>query len=121
MPFTIRPVVPEDTPALSRICLLTGDAGQSAESLHRHCELPGLVWALPYVSLPSETARTWGFVLVDDAASDDDHKTNSPRAGCGTRGVPGCEPRAFARQSAAGGPEARLGTETNRTRCGAFA
>lgn len=77
MPFTIRPVVPEDSPALSCICLLTGDAGQSAESLHRHCELPGLVWALPYVSLPSETARTWGFVLVDDVASDDDHTTTT--------------------------------------------
>jgi len=77
MPFTIRLVVPEDTPALSRICLLTGDAGQSAESLHRHCELPGLVWALPYVLLPLETARTWGFVLVDDAASDDDHTTKT--------------------------------------------
>lgn len=76
MPFTIRPVVPEDTPALSRICLLTGDAGQSAESLHRHCELPGLLWALPYVSLPSETAHTWGFVLVDDAV-DNDHTTNT--------------------------------------------
>lgn len=75
MPFTIRPVVPEDTPALSRICLLTGDAGQSAEPLHRHGKLPGLVWALPYVLLPPETAQTWGFVLTDDAVSDDDHTT----------------------------------------------
>jgi ribosomal protein S18 acetylase RimI-like enzyme len=77
MPFTIRPVVPEDAPALSRICLLTGDAGQSAEHLHRHCELPGLVWALPYVSLPSETARTWGFVLVDETALDDGGTTKA--------------------------------------------
>lgn len=76
-PFTIRPAVPEDTPALSRICLLTGDAGQSAESLHRHGELPGFVWVLPYVLLPSETARTWGFVLVDDAASNDVHTTET--------------------------------------------
>jgi ribosomal protein S18 acetylase RimI-like enzyme len=77
MPFTIRPVVLEDAPALSRICLLTGDAGQSAEHLHRHCELPGLVWALPYVSLPSETARTWGFVLVDETALDDGGTTKA--------------------------------------------
>jgi ribosomal protein S18 acetylase RimI-like enzyme len=76
MPFTIRPVVPPDTPAVSRICLLTGDAGQSAEPLHRHGELPGLAWALPYILLPSKTAHTWGFVLVDDAAPDDDHTTN---------------------------------------------
>ena len=73
--FTIRPVVPEDITALSRICILTGDAGQSAEPLHRHGELPGLLWALPYVLLPTETAQTWGFVLVDDAAPDDDHTT----------------------------------------------
>lgn len=75
MPFTIRPVVPEDTPALSRICLLTGHAGQSAEPLHRQGELLGLVWALPYVLLPPETAQTWGFVLADDAAPDGDHTT----------------------------------------------
>jgi len=77
MPFAIRPVFPEDTPALSRICLLTSDAGQSAELLHRHCELPGLVWALPYVSFPSETARTWGFVLVGETALDDGGTTKS--------------------------------------------
>ncbi|KAI0251250.1 hypothetical protein BJV78DRAFT_1126455 [Lactifluus subvellereus] len=77
MPFTIRPVVPADTPALSRICLLTGDAGQSAEPLHRHGELPGLAWALPYVLISSKAARTWGFVLVDEtAAPDEDHIMN---------------------------------------------
>jgi len=27
-----------------------------------------LVWALPYVLLPPETAQTWVFVLADDAA-----------------------------------------------------
>ncbi len=75
MPFTIRPVVPEDTSALSRICLLTGHAGQSAEPLHTHGELPGLVWALPYVLLPPKTAQTWCFVLADDAAPDDGHTT----------------------------------------------
>ena len=29
------------------------------------------------MSLPSETARTWGFVLADDAASNDDHTTGA--------------------------------------------
>lgn len=75
MLFTIRPVVPADAPALSRICLLTGDAGQSAEPLHRHGELPGLAWALPYVLLSSNTTRTWGFVLVDEAAAPDDDRS----------------------------------------------
>jgi len=77
MPFTIRPVVPEDSPALFRIALLTGDAGQSAESLHRHHELIGLLWAVPYASLTPETAHTWGFVLVDDAALEDDCSTKT--------------------------------------------
>lgn len=75
MSFAIRPVVPEDITAISRICLLTADAGRSAETLHRLGELPGLVWALPYVLLPPMTARTWGFVLVDTSVSDDDHTT----------------------------------------------
>ena len=74
MSFAIRPVAPEDVTAISRICLLTADAGRSAETMHRHDELPGLVWALPYVLLPPMTAHTWGFVLVD---TDDDHTTRT--------------------------------------------
>ncbi|KAI0269134.1 acyl-CoA N-acyltransferase [Gloeopeniophorella convolvens] len=76
MPLTIRPAVPADAPALSRICLLTGDAGQSAESLHKHGQLLGLFWALPYVLLPSERAHTWAYVLADDTAPDD-HSTDA--------------------------------------------
>ncbi|TFK43409.1 acyl-CoA N-acyltransferase [Crucibulum laeve] len=57
----IREVTQDDAPALSRICLLTADAGVSAEVLHDHKELPGLVYAVPYVNLPT----TWGFVLDD--------------------------------------------------------
>ncbi|THH12541.1 hypothetical protein EW146_g7594 [Bondarzewia mesenterica] len=64
MPLVIRPATSADAPALSRICLLTADAGLSAEPLHAYGELPGLVWALPYVHVPG---CTWGFVLVDDA------------------------------------------------------
>ncbi|KAL5508225.1 hypothetical protein ACEPAH_5844 [Sanghuangporus vaninii] len=56
----IRPVQPSDAPALSRICLLTGDAGKSAEGLHSIPELIGLFYACPYVSLP----HTGGFVLA---------------------------------------------------------
>jgi len=77
MSLVIRPVVPEDITAITRICLLTADAGRSAETLHRHNELPGLVWALPYVLLPPMTVRTWGFVLVDTSAPDNDHTTRA--------------------------------------------
>ncbi|TFY65638.1 hypothetical protein EVG20_g5447 [Dentipellis fragilis] len=71
MTLTIRPATAADSPALSRICLVTGDVGASAEPLHTHGELPGLVWALPYVHIPDVT---WGFVVVDDSAPDD-HST----------------------------------------------
>ena len=55
-----------DQSALNRICLLTGDAGQSAEPLHKFGELIGTVYADPYVTLPT----TWGFVMVDPAKGD---------------------------------------------------
>ncbi|KAJ7171841.1 acyl-CoA N-acyltransferase [Mycena crocata] len=58
----IRPACPQDAPALSRICLLTADSGQSGEHLHDFPELPGLVWAIPYVNLPT----TWGFVMEEE-------------------------------------------------------
>ena len=62
MTLTIRKATKEDDPFVSRICLLTGDAGNSAEHLHDCPELPGLVYAVPYVHLPT----TWGFVLTDE-------------------------------------------------------
>ncbi|KAJ7198931.1 hypothetical protein C8J57DRAFT_465175, partial [Mycena rebaudengoi] len=62
MPISIRQASVDDAPALSRICLLTADAGKSAEDLHNFPELPGLLWAVPYVHLPT----TWGFVMVDE-------------------------------------------------------
>lgn len=60
----IRPVRQSDAPVIANICLLTGNAGSSAEDLHSPSrrDLLGSVWALPYVHLP----RTFGFVLVDD-------------------------------------------------------
>ncbi|KAF8897667.1 acyl-CoA N-acyltransferase [Infundibulicybe gibba] len=66
MTLTIRKITEEDGPAVSRICLLTGDAGQSAEAQHDFGELPGLVYAVPYTKLPT----TWGFVLADDTTSE---------------------------------------------------
>ena len=62
MTITIRRATESDAPALSRICLLTADAGKSAEHLHDFGELPGLVYAVPYVKLPT----TWGFVMEDN-------------------------------------------------------
>lgn len=65
MNLSIRRVQPSDAPALTRICLLTGDAGESAEALHSadHQDLLALVYALPYVH-PSLASCTSGFVLV---------------------------------------------------------
>ena len=57
----IRSTTPADSPAVSRICLLTADAGVSAESLHTVGELPGLMYAEPYLHLPD----CYAFVLVD--------------------------------------------------------
>ncbi|KAJ7044482.1 acyl-CoA N-acyltransferase [Mycena alexandri] len=66
MPVTIRRATETDAPSLSRICLLTADAGNSSESLHDFGELPGLVYAVPYVNLPT----TWAFVLVDESKAE---------------------------------------------------
>lgn len=66
MPISIRPATESDAPSLSSICLLTGNAGTSAEHLFKHGEFPGLVFAVPYVKL----AHTFGFVLVDDATGE---------------------------------------------------
>lgn len=63
MAVVIREATKQDEGALTRICLLTADAGKSAEHLHDFPELPGLVYAVPYVNLPT----TWGFVLEDEA------------------------------------------------------
>ncbi|KAF8513060.1 acyl-CoA N-acyltransferase [Gautieria morchelliformis] len=61
---TIRPAMPSDNDDLSRICLLTGDAGSSAEASYSIPELLGLIYALPYNRLET----TFGFVLVDTHA-----------------------------------------------------
>ncbi|KZO90502.1 acyl-CoA N-acyltransferase [Calocera viscosa TUFC12733] len=60
MPLHLRPGTAADAPALSKICLLTGNFGTSAEHLHTHRELLGLVYAEPYVRMQG----TYAFVLV---------------------------------------------------------
>jgi len=62
--LVIRAVQSDDAQAIAHICLLTGNAGLSAEHLHSPSRgnLLGSVWALPYVHLP----YTWGFVLSED-------------------------------------------------------
>ncbi|KAG8722055.1 hypothetical protein FRC08_007476 [Ceratobasidium sp. 394] len=59
--LSIRPATAADRPVLSRICLLTGNAGQSAESQYHIPELLGLVYGEPYVVVPP----CFGFVLID--------------------------------------------------------
>jgi ribosomal protein S18 acetylase RimI-like enzyme len=66
MTVSLRPAFESDAPSLSHICLLTGAAGFSAEALHDHGELPGLVYAVPYVKLPT----TFGFIIFDDKTSE---------------------------------------------------
>ncbi|KAF7292346.1 N-acetyltransferase domain-containing protein [Mycena chlorophos] len=63
MTLSIRRATLADEAALSHICLVTADAGKSAEALHDHKELPGLVWSVPYLHLPT----TWAYVLVDES------------------------------------------------------
>ncbi|KAL0949405.1 hypothetical protein HGRIS_009467 [Hohenbuehelia grisea] len=59
MPIIVRRATEADEQSLSRICLLTAEAGVTAEHLHNYGELPGLVYAVPYVKLPT----TFGFVM----------------------------------------------------------
>ncbi|CAE6378006.1 unnamed protein product [Rhizoctonia solani] len=59
--LSIRIATLEDIKELSRICLLTANAGQSAESLHHYPELLQGLYIEPYLKLTS----TFGFVLVD--------------------------------------------------------
>jgi ribosomal protein S18 acetylase RimI-like enzyme len=61
MVLQIRPATYADESAVSHICLVTADAGRSAEALFKNKDLPGLVYALPYLHLSS----TFQFVLVD--------------------------------------------------------
>lgn len=66
MTLKVRKATEEDEDSVSRICLLTANAGASATALHDFGELPGLVYAVPYVKFPT----TWGFVLEDETTRD---------------------------------------------------
>lgn len=62
MSLAIRRATEADTAALFRICLLTADAGKSAVALHDFPELPGLTYAVPYLTRKA----TWAFVLEEE-------------------------------------------------------
>jgi hypothetical protein len=65
--YTIRRATSADSAALARICLLTGDAGSSAEDQYPTSEpgpeLLALLYALPYVD-PALADVTTGLVLT---------------------------------------------------------
>jgi len=53
MPLTIRPAQLSDTSALSTICAATANAGQAPTPALLEPELPGLLYALPYLHGPA--------------------------------------------------------------------
>ena len=57
----MRAARPADTAAVHRVCLLTADAGGDASALHADADLPGLVWASPYLHAPGAVG-----VVVED-------------------------------------------------------
>ncbi|KAL4241403.1 Acyl-CoA N-acyltransferase [Abortiporus biennis] len=63
----IRRATKADTESISHICLLSANAGKSSINLHKFSELPGVVWAEPYLNLPSGT----GFVLIEPSSITD--------------------------------------------------
>jgi ribosomal protein S18 acetylase RimI-like enzyme len=62
MVLQLRQATPADESAVSRICFLTANAGKTAEGLFKNPELPGLVYAVPYLHL----ASCWKYVLVNN-------------------------------------------------------
>ena len=66
VPDAIRPARPGDLDALYEICLRTADAGEDATMLHGDPELPGHVWAAPY--LVHEPRHAFVVVDPDDVA-----------------------------------------------------
>lgn len=63
MSAPIRNVRAGDATAVYEICLLTADAGNDGRTVYRDPDLPGHVWAGPYVALEPEH----GFVVTDEA------------------------------------------------------
>jgi ribosomal protein S18 acetylase RimI-like enzyme len=60
---SIRPVSPDDLPALYEIALATGDSGQDAAALYRDPQLVGQLYAAPYAVLEPGSA-----FVAEDAA-----------------------------------------------------
>ena len=60
--MTIRRASRDEAPALYEICLRTADSGADASGLYSHRELPGDVWAIPYLLFAPDHA----FVLDAD-------------------------------------------------------
>jgi ribosomal protein S18 acetylase RimI-like enzyme len=60
--FALRQAIAADHPALSAVCLKTGDAGRDASSIEDDPALLGLVFALPYQVLEPDYA----FVIESD-------------------------------------------------------
>lgn len=62
MTANLRPVRPDDLPALYHIALVTGDAGHDASDLYSDPRLVGHLYAAPYAVLSPETS----FVAEDE-------------------------------------------------------
>lgn len=58
--FDIRKAEHGDAEAILEICVRTADAGRDGRSLYSDHRYPGLIWALPYLTVNPETA----FVLT---------------------------------------------------------
>ena len=58
----LRAYRPGDLDAIYQICLVTGDSGQDASSLHKHGQLIGHIYAAPYSALEPSNV----FVAEDD-------------------------------------------------------
>lgn len=65
--ITVRPARSSDHDVIKHICLETAYEGKSAAQYLSIPELPALVWALPYISLPTG----FGFVMVEQGEAVD--------------------------------------------------
>lgn len=62
----LRHARPSDSDAVSRICLVTGNAGETAEALLTIGDFVGICYAVPYLNVQ----HAGGFVLVRPASSE---------------------------------------------------
>lgn len=78
MVLRIRPATLADERDVYRICLLTANAGKSAEELVKNPDICGTVYAVPYLHL----STTWKYVLVDvNESSDSNDEVNEEVVG----------------------------------------